>query len=536
MLSERERAQLRLPGWLRGAVRPSAAAEPAGRPVRGGAVTLLIPDLATTAALAALCYCLFLFDAPRRLFHDSDTGWHIRTGEAILDSGRLPYTDPYSFTRGGRPWVAWEWGSDVLMGAAHRAAGLDGVAALYISAIACSVWLWFRLNWAVGGGFLSAGVLAAPMLSTVNLHWLARPHVFGWLLTMGAVLGAERLAAEPRLTPARGLAIAGGAALWANLHASFFLAALVPLVYAAGYGLRAALWRETDHAPEMRIVRVFLWSTVLAAAASLVNPYGWNLHRHLISYLSDSELMARIGEFQSFNFHAAGAGWISLALLISLAGACAAFARRRVAHAALGLLLVAGALRSARVLPLMALIALPFANGALAEAAVLCGGLRPAVRRRLDALLTYSGNLRRLDARVGGAVWLPLAAAALFAAMPGAAFPPSEFPVRAAATVELLPGPARLLATDRFGGYLIYRFAGRRKVFFDGRSDLYGSDFLIEYGRLIQARPGWQAMVERYRFTHALLPADCPLAAALEAAGWKRTGADAVAVLLERNS
>ena len=50
----------------------------------------------------------------------------------------------------------------------------------------------------------------------------------------------------------------------------------------------------------------------------------------------------------------------------------------------------------------------------------------------------------------------------------------------------------RLLAPDKFGGYLIYRFQGRMKVFFDGRSDLYGAEFLKQYARLVQVRPsGW---------------------------------------------
>jgi hypothetical protein len=90
----------------------------------------LVPDLALVAASVTLFYCLFLFNGYQKLFRDSDAGWHIRTGEAILSTGALPRTDPYSFTRGGRPWFAWEWGADAMMGAVHHAAGLSGVAIL----------------------------------------------------------------------------------------------------------------------------------------------------------------------------------------------------------------------------------------------------------------------------------------------------------------------------------------------------------------------------------------------------------------------
>src|SRR5664279_1121072 len=100
-----------------------------------------VPDLAFATACVTLFYCLFLFQGYRMLFRDSDAGWHIRTGEAILATHRLPHSDPYSFSRAGQPWFAWEWLSDVAAGAAHRAAGLTGVALWYGTLIAAGVWL-----------------------------------------------------------------------------------------------------------------------------------------------------------------------------------------------------------------------------------------------------------------------------------------------------------------------------------------------------------------------------------------------------------
>ena len=40
---------------------------------------------------------------------DPDLGWHLRTGELILASGKIPTADPYSFTVAGAPWVEHEW-------------------------------------------------------------------------------------------------------------------------------------------------------------------------------------------------------------------------------------------------------------------------------------------------------------------------------------------------------------------------------------------------------------------------------------------
>src|SRR5258708_39990381 len=96
-------------------------------------------------------YCLFVFGGGERLFRDSDSGWHIRNGEWILAHHALPTSDPYSFSKGGQPWFAWEWGSDVLMGLAHRWDGLRGVATLFALVIALCTWLRCRLQLAIGG-------------------------------------------------------------------------------------------------------------------------------------------------------------------------------------------------------------------------------------------------------------------------------------------------------------------------------------------------------------------------------------------------
>ncbi|MBI4873208.1 MAG: hypothetical protein HY822_01100 [Acidobacteria bacterium] len=508
----------------------------AGNPSR---FSWAFPDLGLAVSILTLVYCLWVYDGGVRLFRDSDTGWHIRTGERILAGEGFPRTDPYSFSRAGEPWFAWEWASDVALGLAHRCAGLPGVALLSALTIAASVWLWFRLHWAAGGNFLFACLLASPMLSTTNLHWLARPHILGWGLLLGAVLYLESWASRGRLRRHAPATVLFGA-VWANLHASFFLGPMVVWTYAAGHLLRPLLW-DLDRSAEWRQARRLAGLGLLAAAGSFLNPYGWQLHSHLGRYLGNFELLQRVAEFQSFNFHAPGAGQILAGLGVAAAGGVLALAQKKLAHALLAAVFLILALRSARGLPVAVLVLLPLANGALTEALRSWRDLRPALRRRLDAFLAYSDRLRLLDRSMQGWATVPivLALAVAWSLTPAAAarsgFPPEEFPVAAAAAVERLPAGARLLAPDKFGGYLIYRFDGRRKVFFDGRSDFYGSDFMKRYVRLVEVRPGWREQVEAWKFTHALLPPDYSLRAALEQAGWRRLYQDRAAVLLERN-
>jgi hypothetical protein len=480
-----------------------------------------VPDLAFATACVTLFYCLFLFQGYQKLFRDSDAGWHIRTGEAILATDTLPRTDPYSFTRGGRPWFAWEWLADAAAGGIHRTFGLKGVALFYAAAISAGVWLWFRLHWALGGNFLVACAMAPLLLSTCNIHWLARPHVLSWIFLLLAVFPRK-----PNL-----MVVALVTALWANVHPSFFFAPLIALLFAL---------EDRWH----------LKAAIVAALAPLLNPYGPQLYVHVFRYLTDADLLARIGEFQSFDFHSPGAAQIIATVILGVVGGTLALTQKRLHHFALAMLITALALRSARALPLSALLLLPIANAAITRSLRKAGGVPSGSACPTDlrdttqpvgvadvvgqavspaAFLSYSANLRALDTRFRGFALIPLVLLAAFYLIPAAGFPTDQFPV--AAYPHIPPG-ARLFAPDKFGGYLIYRSNGTLKVFFDGRSDLYGADFLKRYSRLVQVRPGWRAYWESFHFTHALLPADAPLLPALEQIGWRPIYQDKTAILL----
>ena len=475
-------------------------------------------------AALTLLYCLVLYDGWRQLFRDSDTGWHIRAGEQMLNSHTLPYTDPYSFSRANAPWIDWEWGADVCMGLTHRVGGPAAVAVLFASIIAMTTWLWWQLTWTLGGDFLVGWLLAVPMLSTTNLHWLARPHIFSWSLALLALILIESGVES-------WIAVALLSVVWVNVHASFFLLPVMLLLYAAGEWISYFFFADA-RTPRTRWL---VGAAFVAIVSSLLNPYGFHVHKHVFEYLSNSELIDRIGEFQSFNFHAAGAGQILAGLGAAALGGVLALTQGRVSHFLMAALFLALGLRSARGLPLVALLILPLANRAVIQALRETQALKPALRKWLSGATQYSGNLRKLDQRQSGLALVPLIVVCLvFAARSGGAqkwagFPPSEYPVEA---VKHLPPDARVLAPDMYGGYLIYRFNGERKVYFDGRSDFYGIAFMKNYIELVEVRPNWLDEFERQHFTHALLPVRYSLVPALLQKGWRRLYNDEVATVL----
>lgn len=490
--------------------------------VRGNELArLLVPNAALSLAVFTLVYCLAVFDGWHQLFRDSDTGWHIRTGETILTTGHLPASDPYSFTRAGSAWLDWEWAADVLIGLAHRTGDTGGVAILFAVAVSACTWMWVRLTLAAGGDLLLMFLSASPVLSTANLHWLARPHVFGWLFLMATLWMLE--------TRSRWgwFALLGMA--WANIHGSFVVGPVLCGLYFFGRQAGDWMW-DRQLKPD--------WSPALAGAAlaagSLVNPAGWKLHEHVLQYLGNSELLSRIGEFQTFNFHAPGSWQILACLLAAGLGTALAPAARRPEHFLVGTLLIVFAIRSARGLPIVALAVIPLANASITCALRSARGLAPRLKGEVERFLNYSNALLQIDRSVSGAALVPvfLGMAVLTAGRVRSGFPADQFPVAASEAVAALPQDARILAPDKFGGYLIYRFHGSRKVFFDGRSDFYGAAFMKDYIRLIEGRPGWREQVRQFGFTHALLPNNYTLLDGLQQSGWRPSYTDATATLL----
>src|SRR5712691_10834586 len=90
----------------------------------------LAPSLTEFFFAAMLLWTVFGATGVKALLGDGDTGWHIRTGDYILEHRAVPHKDIFTFTRADEPWFAWEWLTDVLFAGVHRMWGMKSVALL----------------------------------------------------------------------------------------------------------------------------------------------------------------------------------------------------------------------------------------------------------------------------------------------------------------------------------------------------------------------------------------------------------------------
>lgn len=486
-----------------------------------------------------------------RLLGDASIGWHIRNGERMLRTHSITRVDPFSVTMGGQTWYAWEWLYDAKIAGIHHWMGLNGVVFFTAVIIALTFALTLRLCLQRGADLPAAALLLALSLGVSMIHLFARPHVLSWLFTviwfqlLDSSESANHAASQRRLWYLPALML-----LWVNVHGGFVLGFALLGLYLLSAAIRYYRGRDGEESRSLvQRSKTLGIVTVASLAASLINPYGYELHVHVYRYLTSRWLMNHIDEFLSPNFHGVAQQCFVAILLITIVALAAARNKPSLSRVLVLLLATYSGLYAARSLPvsslLFTLIVAPLWTQALTDAREnqnLSLRLRAFVSRWQE----FTGRVRNVELGFRGHLW-PVAAVflgVLVCAHQGrlgttqwmhAHFDPKHIPVQATDTIVERGIREPIFAPDSWGGYLIYRLYPENRVFVDDRHDFYGVDFLRDYLKAIRLTPDWDKFLNEKHVNWALLPAGSALANMLEeTTQWNVVYRDGTAVLLGR--
>lgn len=502
-------------------------------------------------SLAALLWALVVAggvfgpDADRSISQDGDPALHILLGDLVRERGFVLPNEPTTFTADAKPFIAHEWLSEVAFSYADSALGLAGPLLLVALAAATTLALLMRRMRELGASPWPQVVFVVPTMLVMQQHLIVRPHVFAWLLALVWTIRLERLWSG-EISWRRWLA---GALplmlLWTNLHGSFPLA----FVLMGLFGLAALLEalgaeEEPERARSLATFRRWVLLGLCALAASGLNPFGFDLHRHVFEFASGAagSVLGATREFRSPDFHHFGPRvFLAEALLVF---ALLILGRRRPSTIEwlLPLFLFAQALVSARNAMLFAILCAPIAAARLeAQLRDARAGRSPAARAAA-ALLASSDRLLASDRRSGGALSLALlfgvAVVWLRARGPEALdFDPALQPVGALEYVAAHPERFRGRMLNRYpwGGVVSYRLHPGHKSFINGFNDHYGPELLETYLRVANLRDGWREVLDRYRIEWVLFPSDSALIRALRGEpGWRCAYRDELATIVSR--
>lgn len=483
----------------------------------------------------------------RLLLRDADIGWHIRDGQQILQAHAIPRTDVFSSTMGGKPWYAWEWLYDLLIAIVHQVFGLNGVVFYTAAIIAATFVVALHVAQRRGGGLPIALFLLILSLAASAVHFLARPHVVSWLLTVIWFDVLDSAAADPSLAK-RLYWLPVIMALWVNLHGGFVLGFALLAIYLLS-GAITYLFHPERRTETKTWLKRLGGITGLVVLASFLNPYGYQLHRHVYDYLSDRYLMDRISEFLSPDFH--GAAQQCFAVLLFIAIVAMASARRRPPVAQLLVLLFAAysGLYATRNLPtsslLITLVIAPVITDTVAAAAK-SEGISHWLRRIFAYFHGFSERVGQMEVRLHGHLWLVIVFVLGFWACAhkgrigstqflNAYFDSKRFPVEAAEVIAKRDIREPIFSLDYWGGYLIYRLYPQTKVSVDDRHDFYGDEFFKDYLQIVLVQPEWDDRLNKLQVDWVLAPTESSLANILRLTpGWESVHEDQTAVLFHR--
>jgi hypothetical protein len=460
---------------------------------------------------------------------DGDMLRHVRHGTWMLEHGRLISADPFSFTRGGDPFVGFEYGSQVVYAVVHRLAGLAGVAIFAGLLIATSYALLARFLLARGVDALLAYLVAVAAAVLGAVHWSPRPHLFTLL---GVMVLLHFLEPGSRR---RTWLLVPLFAVWANLHGGFVFGLTLLGIYLAGSALE---WLRGRGEPSRRAgaaerVRYYATATALAAAATLLTPHGLALHRHIIEFFNQPFLMENTQEFFSPDFHTAG-GRLLLAALLGIL---------------LAFMLSPGVPTAPRVLLVLANVA--FALQARRNIPLFAATVFPVLAIHFDAAWRGLPDRRGIravfdrDAKLGRTAPFAAVVCGLFMMLAAAGgrvgatqvvpdeLNVREFPVEAVAQARAAGLEGRIFHDFVWGGYILYAWTEQR-VFIDGGTDFYGPRLMAEHMNIVGMQPGWRESLRKWEITAVLMPTGSAMLYELtRGGGWRLRYCDPTATLLE---
>ena len=447
---------------------------------------------------------------------DWDFWWHLKAGQYIVESRGIPHIDPFSFSRAGAEWIAHEWLSEVTMYSVFHAGGWIGLFLLFGTTITAALAICYQR--CEGKPFIAAVAVFLAAAASAPLFGF-RPQMFTLLFASLFIALLDRYTYNDQRRVI--WLLAPLMILWVNLHAGFALGPALILLFVA----------MTFLDREWKKIGPLLLVFSICVAVVPINPNGFRMFSYPFETLSAPSMQNFIQEWLSPDFHQLR--FLPLAALIIATFSAMALSPARPRPGELfGLAaLTMAALRSGRHIPIFAIFAAPlfakyFALWISAQANSLitlrsAKATGPNIILTLVLLFTPAFLIVKRIANFNSNV---------------AAYEAQKFPVAAVDFIEKTGNVGPIFNDYNWGGYLIWKLYPGRRVFIDGRADVYGDDFIYRYVKTYEGERGWRDELDRFGIQTVLIQPGSALTTLLrEDKGWHRVYEDHESVVFTRN-
>jgi len=456
-----------------------------------------------------------LLDLPRMVFavlffwllfaielKDPDYFWHLKTGEYIVEHMAVPSGDPFSYTFRGQQWAPSEWLFEVVLYAVFALLGTTGVKLLTALLGVLSTYIAYHGANRLLGASTLALALASIFFALLAGFFLPRPQLVTYLLFavfVNLLVAFKYFGDDRRLWLIPPLLV-----LWVNTHGAYIIGIVLLALFCASEWLMH--WTGNTDAAHRR--RLFKLSSIaaLGALATLINPDGIGAWLFPLRVINMDYVNSVVAEWQSPNFREL---YAKLYLVLVLGFFLANIYRHEkpdLTEIALPVFFLFAGFVSIRHISLAVLILVPFVAVALRDGPV----------QRFYHRLTGSGKqLGNIEYVLNWAL-LCVIGLTFYLLNPthqakAKARLNESMPVKAVEFVKRHGITGRMFNEYDQGGYLIYRLYPEQQVFIDGRSGIFGSEFLKEFMKIRNGSSGWDKPFDRYAVDYLIVRRDTPI-------------------------
>lgn len=473
------------------------------------------PNRPLSRALAALFVAalgaLILVISYQKQHWDTDILWALKSGEWILDRFEVPKTDPFSYTFGGRPWVDFTWGFQVLSRVFYSYLGeWSGLYVLQASLISATfAFMYVTLRRTIKGIWPAIALLYLAFI-TAHSRFLIRPHLFEYffvslyfmLFTLYEKNG--RTAYLYALIPLQ--------VVWVNVHSSAVLGLFMAGSYAAGEIIDALRERRFRRSLDGDIKR-FSFITAVLPIAALLNPYGLKLvvFAFIHNSVDNKDALRHIGEWTKphlkelfFYFYPFPLDRFAFTVLAALTTLFILLNLRKLKARSVFLMFAAlyMAVSHVRWVALFAFFAVP----------VIALNLAGALEEKKDRPILKTAAFL-LSLFLAGAIVSEVASAD-FRRHFGLGLNEGQFPSGTVGFMKRNRIRGNIYNDYVFGGYLINEYP-EVKVFIDGRTPTVYSPYFYWTFRLVNDRKLWDKLVDEHSIDMALVKLESPFCGTL---------------------
>lgn len=457
-----------------------------------------------------LVFLLFLFLFSLFFYNLTcfDIWWHLKTGEYIFNNLKIPFKDLYSYTASYREWIDLHWLFQLIVFIVYNKTGIQGLIIIKTLLLLLTYFFLFKIIYDKRRYLISIVVIFLSALCMWERTTL-RPEIFTffYISLYLYILYRYKYTSHKKvifLLPIIQL-------LWVNTHGLFILGILIVWSYILGEFISSKLRKKIifndENVIEAEDYRRLFFVGIGIVFTSFLNPY--NFKGFIFPFLLFTRINGAIklfsytiGEFRppfSIFPQTPFILFYKILLIVSFLLILRNIKNQSLSHLFLYLIFLYLSLLARRNIALFALVCIPVINEAVKRIKI---DFLPFSFKKvlIEVILIFTLSLSVFDLitnqnhirpdleRIFGMCKLKF-----------------KYPEKAALFLSSLNIKGNLFNDLQSGNYLIWQISPQKKVFIDGRLEVYPESFYQEYVSLLENPHLFPKFAEKYKITYVFL-------------------------------